>query len=92
MVNATGQFSLKNDTASSRCWGTHVAKVVGGMRLHVSVQDAMRAYFCGRGEKVPALPWALEGMNDEAWVRRWTARLHAAGIKDDVKAMRSVCM
>ena len=68
-----------DEAAHKARWG----EVVGGMRLHVSVQDAMRAYFCGRGEKVPALPWALEGMNDEAWVRRWTARLHAAGIKDE---------
>ena len=69
-----------DEAAHKARWGEEVS----GMRLHVSVQDAMRTYFSGRGEKVSALPWALEGhANDEAWVRRWTARLHAAGISDE---------
>ena len=53
------------------------------MALHVSVQRAMCTYFVGRGENLTSLPWALAGHSDEAWVRRWTARLHAAGITDE---------
>ena len=60
-------------------WG----EVVNGMALHKSVQDAMCDYFTGRGEKLPSLPWALDGHTDDAWKRRWTARLHAAGITDE---------
>ena len=58
------------------------SEVVGGMALHVSVQRAMCTYFVGRGEKLTSLPWTLAGHTDEAWVRRWTARLQAAGISD----------
>ena len=60
-------------------WG----ETVNGMSLHVSVQTAMTTYFAGRGEKITSLPWAFDGHTDEAWVRRWTARLHAAGITDE---------
>ena len=68
-----------DEAAHKARWG----EVVNGMALHKSVQDAMCDYFTGRGEKLPSLPWALDGHTDDAWKRRWTARLHAAGITDE---------
>ena len=68
-----------DEAAHKLRWG----EVVNGITLNSAVQKGLTEYFAGRGEKVPTLPWALDGHTDDAWKRRWTARLHAAGITDE---------
>ena len=78
---ALGSMSLgpADEAAHKSRWG----EIVNGLSLHRTVQVALCTYFAGRGDKVASLPWTLDGHNDNDWVRRWSARLHAAGIVDE---------
>ena len=59
----------------------------GDFALHVTAREALVVYCSARGEGIPDLPWTVDASNEQAWERRWAARLGAAGVADELDAV-----
>ena len=55
----------------------------GGAKLHVTVVDALVAYFAGRGEALTDLPLDYPLRGHEDYERRWLAKLRSATVMDE---------
>ena len=63
----------------------------GGAKLHVTVVDALVAYFAGRGEALTDLPLDYPLRGHEDYERRWLAKLRSATVMDEGDQIDFLC-